>query len=203
MNELKNKMTEIKRQKDTYIIPGNLRKDVTVFGVTGTYEGSGGVQQYSQLGDNSIPTSIIRNSDGRIYNLFATHITVYTANHNIAVVSLNDVIYYTDSGTLRIGLAIESTGSRTDFDAVGVNVGVVWQSGVGGGQYNDFRILLNEGTRDGMGPEYLVEVPMKSNWYQAVTISIANQYISSSTDSFSISLNPVEDGIWDTWGEEF
>lgn len=42
MSELNNKLLEIKRQKDEYIIPENLKKDVTAFGVTGTYEGSGG-----------------------------------------------------------------------------------------------------------------------------------------------------------------
>lgn len=42
MSELQTKIEEIKRQKDTYIIPENLKKDVTVYGITGTYEGSGG-----------------------------------------------------------------------------------------------------------------------------------------------------------------
>ena len=42
MSELNEKLLEIKNQKDTYIIPENLRKNVTAFGVTGTYEGSGG-----------------------------------------------------------------------------------------------------------------------------------------------------------------
>ena len=42
MSELNEKLLEIKRQKDTYIIPQNLKKDVEVFGITGTYEGSGG-----------------------------------------------------------------------------------------------------------------------------------------------------------------
>ena len=42
MSELNEKLQEIKRQKDTYILPENLKKDVTAFGVTGTYEGSGG-----------------------------------------------------------------------------------------------------------------------------------------------------------------
>ena len=42
MSELQIKLEEIKRQKDTYIIPENIKKDITVYGVTGTYEGSGG-----------------------------------------------------------------------------------------------------------------------------------------------------------------
>ena len=43
MSDLGDKLVEIKRQKDTYILPENIRKNVTVYGVTGTLEtGSGG-----------------------------------------------------------------------------------------------------------------------------------------------------------------
>ena len=42
MSELNDKLLEIKRQKDEYILPENLKKDVTVYGVTGTLEASGG-----------------------------------------------------------------------------------------------------------------------------------------------------------------
>lgn len=42
MSELQTKLLEIKRQKDTYIIPENLRKNVEVFGITGTLESGSG-----------------------------------------------------------------------------------------------------------------------------------------------------------------
>lgn len=38
MSELSEKLQEIKRQKDTYITPNNLRKDVTALGITGTLD---------------------------------------------------------------------------------------------------------------------------------------------------------------------
>ena len=41
MSELNEKLLEIKRQKDTYIIPENIKKDITVYGVTGTLESGG------------------------------------------------------------------------------------------------------------------------------------------------------------------
>ena len=40
MSELQNNLRAILNQKETYIIPENIKKDVTVLGVTGTYEGS-------------------------------------------------------------------------------------------------------------------------------------------------------------------
>ena len=43
MSGLNDKLLEIKRQKDTYILPENIKKDVTVYGITGTLEaGSSG-----------------------------------------------------------------------------------------------------------------------------------------------------------------
>lgn len=38
MGTLKENLTEIKRQKDTYLLPENLKQDVTVLGITGTLE---------------------------------------------------------------------------------------------------------------------------------------------------------------------
>ena len=50
MSELNDKLLEIKRQKDEYILPENLKKDVTVYGVTGTLEsGSGGVKLFDTV----------------------------------------------------------------------------------------------------------------------------------------------------------
>lgn len=49
MASLTENLTEIKRQKDTYILPENLKKDVTVFGITGTLESSGTEDLQEQL----------------------------------------------------------------------------------------------------------------------------------------------------------
>ena len=41
MSQLNDNLVEIKRQKDTYLLPENLKKDVELLGVIGTYEGEG------------------------------------------------------------------------------------------------------------------------------------------------------------------
>lgn len=43
MSTLKENLQEIKRQKDTYLKPENIKKGVKVFGITGTLDSSGGV----------------------------------------------------------------------------------------------------------------------------------------------------------------
>lgn len=42
MSDLQDKIDLALAEKTTKIIPGNIKKDVTIFGITGTYEGSGG-----------------------------------------------------------------------------------------------------------------------------------------------------------------
>lgn len=50
MSELNEKLLEIKRQKDAYIIPENIKKDITIYGVTGTLEsGSGDVKLFDTV----------------------------------------------------------------------------------------------------------------------------------------------------------
>ena len=52
MSDLGDKLLEIKRQKDEYILPENIKKDITVYGVTGTLEtgsGSGDVKLFETV----------------------------------------------------------------------------------------------------------------------------------------------------------
>ena len=47
MTELNTLLNQIKAEKDTKILPENLKKDIEAFGVTGTYEGP--IMQYSSV----------------------------------------------------------------------------------------------------------------------------------------------------------
>lgn len=49
MSQLNDNLTEILRQKNTYLLPENLKKDVTCLGVTGTYEGGSDIKPYIEL----------------------------------------------------------------------------------------------------------------------------------------------------------
>lgn len=51
--QLLDNLNEIKNQKDTYLLPGNIKKDVTVLGITGTYEGVMSQTEY----DTALATS--------------------------------------------------------------------------------------------------------------------------------------------------
>ena len=48
---LQDNLNEIKRQKDLYLLPENIKKDLTILGVTGTFEGGGGSSEGIKLFD--------------------------------------------------------------------------------------------------------------------------------------------------------
>ena len=61
MSQLNDNLVEIKRQKDTYLLPENLKKDITIFDITGTYEGggSGYPPDWSEIGYEDTPQGVI------------------------------------------------------------------------------------------------------------------------------------------------
>lgn len=86
MAEINDKLDEIKRQKDTYIVPENLKEGVTAFGVTGSLPDYSTIQdEIDDLEANKMPknTIIIDSSidlndlteDGRYFNLNANSVT--------------------------------------------------------------------------------------------------------------------------------
>lgn len=59
MSTLQDNLTEIKRQKDLYLLPGNIRKDLTILGITGTFEGGGsseGIKLFDTVEDMNSST---------------------------------------------------------------------------------------------------------------------------------------------------
>lgn len=48
MSDLKTLLTSIKSEKDAKLIPENIRKDITIFNITGTYEAGLSPQEVTQ-----------------------------------------------------------------------------------------------------------------------------------------------------------
>ena len=52
MSQLNDNLVEIKRQKDTYLLPENLRKNINLLGVEGAYEGNLTDAEYQEANDD-------------------------------------------------------------------------------------------------------------------------------------------------------
>ena len=61
MSQLQDNLNEILRQKNLYLLPENIRKDLTILGVTGTFEGgsSEGIKLFSTVEDMNSSTGNI------------------------------------------------------------------------------------------------------------------------------------------------
>ena len=57
MSQLIDNLNEIKRQKDVYLLPENIKKDLTILGITGTFEGSNeGIKLFDTVEDMNSST---------------------------------------------------------------------------------------------------------------------------------------------------
>ena len=105
MASLTENLTEIKRQKDTYILPENLKKDVTVFGITGTYEGSSsvveGIKQFSTVEEMQSDTNA---KEGDLA-------VVYDSNKNVRTNNIVNTVTFPQIVTLDTVITEEITGA--------------------------------------------------------------------------------------------
>ncbi|MBQ2350118.1 MAG: hypothetical protein II393_02460 [Cytophagales bacterium] len=79
MSQLQDNLDEILRQKNVYLLPGNIKKDITLLGITGTYEGSGGptegIKQFSSIEEMNASTG---NVDGDLAVVYGDSLSNWT-----------------------------------------------------------------------------------------------------------------------------
>lgn len=61
MSTLQDNLNEIKRQKDLYLLPENIKKNLTILGITGTFEGgsSEGIKLFDTIEDMNSSTGSV------------------------------------------------------------------------------------------------------------------------------------------------
>ena len=104
---LENKLNSIYLEKQTKILPQNIKKDVTVFGVTGTYEGSGGGS--SDYNVKLVPTN------GRI----TAYITKISENLDTSSVTMMDSMFGSCTNLTEIPLL--DTSNVTNMGSMFIN----------------------------------------------------------------------------------
>ena len=70
MSQLQDNLNEILRQKNLYLLPENIRKDLTILGVTGTFEGgsSEGIKLFNTIEEMNSSTGNVDGDLAIVYN---------------------------------------------------------------------------------------------------------------------------------------
>lgn len=88
MSQLQDNLDEILRQKNVYLLPGNIKKDITLLGVTGTYEGSGGptegIKQFSSIEEMNASTG---NVDGDLAVVYGDSLSNWTIDTEYNIIT--------------------------------------------------------------------------------------------------------------------
>ena len=120
-NELQTKLDAILLDKNTNLLPENLKKDVTCLGVTGTYEGSGGgtvegVKQFSTIEEMNNSTG---NKEGDLAVVYRSEVQNATVNSRFQVATFPDTVVLDTAITDYIDIRYRATDSSKMFDCWG------------------------------------------------------------------------------------
>ena len=120
MATLTENLTEIKRQKDTYILPENIKKDVTVFGVTGTLESGGtassGIKQFSTIEEMQADTTA---KEGDLAVVYRSEIHNATVDSKFQVATFPDTVVLDTAITGNVEVRYRAVDSSKMFDCMG------------------------------------------------------------------------------------
>ena len=120
MATLTENLTEIKRQKDTYILPENIKKDVTVFGVTGTLESGGittsGIKQFATIEEMQNDTTA---QEGDLAVVYRSEVHNATVDSKFQTVIFPDTVVLDSAITDYVEVRYRAVDSSKMFDCWG------------------------------------------------------------------------------------
>ncbi len=218
MSILKDNLQEIKTQKDTYLLPENIKKGITVLGVTGTYESIADIKQFNSISEMNNNTKVNENDLAVVYRNEITNMTSSSVVSSIIFpeqVVLSEAV--TDNAYCRLRAQDSSTmfdgnimlnENRFRFDSFGgsSNIRVEYTS-TDGITYNRTRFTGNSGNLENpvdLGTNVIIE--NKAEWSNAMgqfmlvggnVFDGLFQYLKVNTDN-QLTLNPLSLNISDT-----
>lgn len=180
MSILKDNLQEIKTQKDTYLLPENIKKGITVLGVTGTYESIANIKQFNSISEMNNNTKVNENDLAVVYRNEVTNMTSSSVVSSITFpeqVVLSEAVIDNaycrlraqDSSTMFVG-NIMLDENRFGFDSFGgsSNIRVEYTS-TDGITYNRTRFTGNSGKLENpvdLGTNVIIE--NETEWSNAM-----------------------------------
>lgn len=118
MSELKTNLQEILREKQEKIIPENIKKDVTIFDITGTYEGSGS----SSNGDVKLFETVEEmqadenSKEGDLAVVYRSEIQNMTVNTQTQYITFPETVTLPSAVTSNYNCRLRAVDASTMFD---------------------------------------------------------------------------------------
>ena len=106
-------LTEIKREKDEKLLPQNIKRDVEVLGVTGTYDGIQDMSDATAIPDDVISPKVFFNKDGRQVGRITTQVEHLSSGVNVSETQQTNT-YWIEDVSDEFGIAVGfSLGANT------------------------------------------------------------------------------------------
>lgn len=112
--ELEQLLNKIKTEKDTKIIPENIKKGVTIFNVQGAAEG--GVKQFSTVEEMNSSTG---NTEGDLAIVYRSEVQNAKADSRFQTAIFPDTVVLDNAMTDSVGIAYSAVDSSVTFDCMG------------------------------------------------------------------------------------
>lgn len=121
MTELEQKLRDIADEKDSKILPENIKKDVQIFDVIGTYEGSGGgtVEGIKQFATEEEMQADSTAKEGDLAVVYSSVISNITADSQFQTAKVPSTVVLPEAFTDGISVRFQAVDSSQMFDCFG------------------------------------------------------------------------------------
>ncbi len=121
MTELEQKLRDIADEKDSKILPENIKKDVQIFDVVGTYEGSGGgtVEGIKQFATEEEMQADTTAQEGDLAVVYSSVISNITTDSQFQTAKVPSTVVLPEAFTDDISVRFQAVDSSQMFDCFG------------------------------------------------------------------------------------
>ena len=113
MASLKDKSENILSEKQLNLLPENIKKDITIFGVTGTYDNSSGVKLFETIDEMNSDTNA---KEGDLAVVYRSEITNITSSSVISSITFPEQVVLVEAFTDSVYCRLRAENSSVMFD---------------------------------------------------------------------------------------
>lgn len=119
MSELQDNLLNIKQEKDTKILPQNIKKGITVYNITGTLEGGGSVEGVKQFNSMQEMQADPSPSDGDLATVYANSQAGITADSEFQIATFPQTVVLPSVLSDHVDVRFQAVDQSIMFDCMG------------------------------------------------------------------------------------